>query len=94
MEPQPELKQSLERVKDRLSYIHLNSRIDLTQVTAPGRKTHELEIELDMDDTLSHIRTIKSGKADDMFEDGIRRFLNNVRILVRRGGLDLKQVSV
>ncbi|KAK9430338.1 CYTH-like domain-containing protein [Lipomyces doorenjongii] len=79
-----------DRVKDRVSYSHQNSQIDLTQVTAPDRKTHELEVELDMKDTLQHIARIKSGIPEDDYEEGISRFLDNVRILVRRGGLDLK----
>ncbi|KAK7205360.1 CYTH-like domain-containing protein [Myxozyma melibiosi] len=94
MDPLPGTKQAIERVKDRVSYVHLNSRIDLTQVVAHNKTTHELEIELDMPDTLSHIRKIKSGQADDSYEEGIRRFLDNVRILVRRGGLDLKEVTL
>ncbi|KAK9376534.1 CYTH-like domain-containing protein [Lipomyces chichibuensis] len=90
MVPSPQDKLNNERVKDRVSYIHQNSQIDLTQVTAPDRKTHELEVELGMKDTLQHISRIKSGMQDDNYEEGIRRFLDNVRILVRRGGLDLK----
>ncbi|KAK9324504.1 CYTH-like domain-containing protein [Lipomyces orientalis] len=90
VEPSPQDKLSNERVKDRVSYIHQNSQIDLTQVTAPDRKTHELEVELGMKDTLQHIARIKSGILDDDYEEGIRRFLDNVRILVRRGGVELK----
>ncbi|KAK9237025.1 CYTH-like domain-containing protein [Lipomyces kononenkoae] len=90
LDPSPQDRLNNDRVKDRVSYIHQNSQIDLTQVTAPDRKTHELEIELGMKETLQYIAKIKSGVQEDGYEECIRRFLDNVRILVRRGGVDLK----
>ncbi|KAK9369453.1 CYTH-like domain-containing protein [Lipomyces kononenkoae] len=90
VDPSPQDKLNNDRVKDRVSYIHQNSQIDLTQVTAPDKKTHELEIELGMKETLDYIAKIKSGTQDDGYEECIRRFLDNVRILVRRAGVDLK----
>ncbi|KAK9465349.1 CYTH-like domain-containing protein [Lipomyces arxii] len=88
-DPLPQYRTNNDRIKDRVSYMRYNSRVDLTQVTGPGHKSHELEIELDITDTLKHIAKIKSGNQDDGYEESIRRFLDNVRILVRRGGQDL-----
>ncbi|KAK9454955.1 CYTH-like domain-containing protein [Dipodascopsis uninucleata] len=79
-----------ERVKDRLSYIYRNSRVDLTKVNSDDRQTHELELELDIIDTIKHIEKIKARIQDDEYEEGIKSYLDNVRLLVRRGGLDLK----
>ncbi|KAK9475823.1 CYTH-like domain-containing protein [Lipomyces japonicus] len=88
-EPTPSTKPIYERVKDRVSYLHGNSRVDLTQVGGTDMKSHELEIELDIQDTLQNIAKIRRNERGNDFEDGIRSFLDNVRILVRRGGIEL-----
>jgi len=80
--------------KDRLSYSHEEFNIDLTQVTsstsaaAPAQKLHELELEIARPDLL---RSTAVRRGDERlpehersaFDELIRAFVNNARILVR-----------
>ncbi|KZV70229.1 mRNA triphosphatase CET1 [Peniophora sp. CONT] len=83
------------RKKDRISYSHEELRIDLTQVTSqqggpsgPTEVTHELEIELARPALLMELAA-KRGNGSlpelerDAFNELIRAFVNNARILVR-----------
>ncbi|KAJ7784700.1 CYTH-like domain-containing protein [Mycena metata] len=81
------------RKKDRLSYSHEEFSIDLTQVTAstpngPPTVMHELEIEIARP-TLLLATAAKRGDPNapelerSAFDELIRAFVNNARILVR-----------
>ncbi|KAJ7134469.1 CYTH-like domain-containing protein [Mycena epipterygia] len=82
------------RKKDRLSYSHEEFSIDLTQVTAsaspnsPADLLHELEIEIARP-TLLLATAAKRGDPNvpelerSAFDELIRAFVNNARILVR-----------
>lgn len=75
----------MERDKDRLSYIHQYCQIDLSQVVSEnGPKTHELEVELlNIDELKKHGDAASHGQPND-FENIVRVFVDNVRILVRQ----------
>ncbi|KAI0923300.1 hypothetical protein AcV7_005851 [Taiwanofungus camphoratus] len=85
------------RRKDRISYSHEECIIDLTQVTSlygPNAKTevlHELEIELARPEYLL-LTAAKRGDPSvseqerNAFDELIRAFVNNARILVRNAG--------
>ncbi|KAI0784785.1 CYTH-like domain-containing protein [Abortiporus biennis] len=85
------------RRKDRLSYSHEEFVIDLTQVTStagPNAKPevlHELEIEVARSDYLLST-ALKRGDPNvseaerSAFDELIRAFVNNARILVRNAG--------
>ncbi|KAF8799031.1 mRNA triphosphatase CET1 [Phlegmacium glaucopus] len=85
---------TLTRRKDRVSYSHEEFSIDLTQVTsstspnAPSQVLHELELEI----TRSELLQSTAMKRNDTnypeheryaFDELIRAFVNNARILVR-----------
>jgi len=85
------------RRKDRMSYSHEEFNIDLTQVTsssstnAPPELLHELELEIARPELL----LATSAKRNDQnvsehersaFDELIRAFVNNARILVRNAG--------
>ncbi|KAG8904789.1 mRNA-capping enzyme subunit beta [Tulasnella sp. 403] len=89
------------RRKDRLSYTHQSFKVDLTQVTpsnpgsaAPSEQLHELEIEFA--DSNELMRTVRArtrstgatwtGKEGELFDELMRIFVNNIRILVRNAG--------
>ncbi|KAF8645177.1 hypothetical protein AX16_008004 [Volvariella volvacea WC 439] len=85
------------RRKDRLSYQHEEFIIDLTQVTTtsgPGAAqqiSHELEIEIARSDFLIAVAARRNDpQAADhergAFDELIRAFVNNARILVRNSG--------
>ena len=74
-----------ERNKNRLSYRHLTSGIDLTQVTYDASgvdKTHELEVEVDTVALRSQAQLLKEGK-DNAFEAVVEKFWSDVLLLVR-----------
>ncbi|TFK52233.1 mRNA triphosphatase CET1 [Heliocybe sulcata] len=85
------------RRKDRLSYTHEEFRIDLTQVTsttgpnAPPEVLHELELEVARPELLL-ATAAKRGDPNvseherSAFDELIRAFVNNARILVRNSG--------
>ncbi|KAK9472101.1 CYTH-like domain-containing protein [Dipodascopsis tothii] len=87
-ESQPTDQVVLTREKDRQSFRYMNSRVDLTQVTGSENKSYEIEVELDIKDTMQQIDLARAGEPNE-FEDSVRAFIDNLRILVRRGGLDL-----
>jgi len=82
------------RRKDRISYTHEEFIVDLTQVTSYGisgsqpELLHELELEL-ADSRLLAAAAIKRGDENcpeperSVFDELIRAFVNNARILVR-----------
>ncbi|VUC37637.1 unnamed protein product [Clonostachys rosea] len=80
------------RNKDRLSYTHGHYQIDLTQVTQqvnlPGgasrsEKEHELEIEISPDVLLDQGQRAMNN-APHRYQELVKGFLNNVRILARK----------
>lgn len=76
------------RRKDRLTYTHQAFRIDLTQVHAsqdPSKLQHELEVEFQDSEELMRLASLKEKNAEGgwAFDELIRVFVNNVRILVR-----------
>ncbi|KAI5287129.1 mRNA-capping enzyme subunit beta [Ascosphaera acerosa] len=81
-----------DRIKDRVSYMHMFSQIDLTQVedpTIPGpagqppRFVHELEIEVSAAEIRRQGEKAVAG-APNQYEDLIKSFVDNVRILCRK----------
>ncbi|EMR09368.1 hypothetical protein PNEG_02317 [Pneumocystis murina B123] len=84
-EPRPLGALVMERDKDRLSYVHQFCQIDLSQVISEnGSKTHELEVELlDIDELKKHGNAASHGQPNN-FENIVRIFVDNVRILVRQ----------
>ncbi|KAG9227475.1 hypothetical protein PLEOSDRAFT_1046018 [Pleurotus ostreatus PC15] len=92
--PHPVGSASLTRRKDRLSYSHEEYKIDLTQVTsttspnAPPQVIHELEIEIARSELLLSTAAVRgdpnvSEQERSAFDELIRAFVNNARILVR-----------
>ncbi|KAF8879086.1 CYTH-like domain-containing protein [Gymnopilus junonius] len=92
--PHPVGSASFKRVKDRLSYSHEEFKIDLTQVTsstspnAPPQILHELELEIARPEFLLATAMQRGDpKASELersaFDELIRAFVNNARILVR-----------
>ncbi|KAL5501506.1 CET1 [Sanghuangporus vaninii] len=81
------------RRKDRMSYSHEEFLIDLTQVTqssGPGSQQimHELEVEFARPSVLMSTAAVRgdpnvSPHERDAFDELVRAFVNNVRILVR-----------
>ncbi|KAF9483417.1 mRNA capping enzyme [Pholiota conissans] len=92
--PHPIGTASFTRKKDRLSYSHQEFKIDLTQVTsttspnATPQILHELELEIARPDFLL-ATALKRGDPNvseherSAFDELIRAFVNNARILVR-----------
>lgn len=78
-----------DRKKDRMSYRHMAYQIDLTQVTYPNRpeKEHELEVEISTEQIRIQLANLREGRPS-RYEDLIRGFLDNVRILCRQGTLN------
>ncbi|KAG9083776.1 mRNA-capping enzyme subunit beta [Ceratobasidium sp. UAMH 11750] len=77
------------RRKDRISYTHQAFKIDLTQVTSshggPNQLLHELEVEFVNAAELLQYRARRAqlGPGANPFDDLVRVFVNNVRIMVR-----------
>lgn len=83
---------SFRREKNRVSYRHLKSQIDLTQVTPSpdaARKgegpSHELEVELDSQEAKRQFHLVIQGQPNQ-YENLVKGFVNNVRILSGKGG--------
>ncbi|KAI5298068.1 mRNA-capping enzyme subunit beta [Ascosphaera atra] len=81
-----------DRVKDRMSYMHMAYQVDLTQVEDKDAKTsgqsthpnfeHELEIEI----STAEVRRqgeLAAANSANQYEELIKGFVDNVRILVR-----------
>ncbi|KAG7088212.1 hypothetical protein E1B28_012229 [Marasmius oreades] len=93
--PQPMGKPAHTRRKDRLSYTHEEFSIDLTQVTATvssgvskAEVLHELELEIARPELLLYTASKRgdpnaSEHEKSAFDELIRAFVNNARILVR-----------
>jgi mRNA capping enzyme, beta chain len=75
-----------DRQKDRLSYRHMFNQIDLTQITYPGstRKEHELEVEIGELKIKQELELLRN-RQESTYEDLIKTFVDNVRILCRNG---------
>ncbi len=75
-----------DRKKDRMSYRHMAYQIDLTQVSHPHttEKEHELEVEISTEQIRIQLANLKAGQPS-RYEDLVRGFLDNVRILCRQG---------
>ncbi|KAL5632529.1 hypothetical protein ACGC1H_005468 [Rhizoctonia solani] len=77
------------RRKDRISYTHQAFKIDLTQVTSshngPNQLLHELEVEfVNAAELLRHrARRTQAVPGANPFDDLVRVFVNNVRIMAR-----------
>jgi len=72
------------RRKDRMTYTHQAFQIDLTQVnaTSESAKTqHELEVEFRDAEEMMQLASLR--EHDWAFDELVRIFVNNVRILVR-----------
>ncbi|KAL5359130.1 CYTH-like domain-containing protein [Aspergillus floccosus] len=77
-----------ERNKDRMSYRHLAYQIDLTQVAkseppTKGDFEHELEIEVSAAEIRRQGKLAMSGDPKNQYEDLIKGFVDNVRVLAR-----------
>ena len=68
-----------------MSYRHQAYQIDLTQVSYPGvgRKEHELEVEISTEQIRLEIAKLRNREPSG-YEDLVRGFLDNVRILARK----------
>ncbi len=80
--------QGSERNKDRMSYRHMAYQIDLTQVSYPNssKREHELEVEISTEQIRLELSKLKAGSLN-RYEDLVKGFLDNVRILCRQGTL-------
>ena len=78
-----------ERNKDRVSYRHMAYQIDLTQVSFPNsaKREHELEVEISTDMIRKELADLKAGRPA-RYEDLVKGFLDNVRILCRQGTIE------
>lgn len=77
-----------DRKKDRMSYRHMAYQIDLTQVSYPNRpdKEHELEVEISTEQIRIHLANMREQRPS-RYEDLVRGFLDNVRILCRKASM-------
>ncbi|KAL0255155.1 hypothetical protein SLS55_009685 [Diplodia seriata] len=78
------------RMKDRVSYQHLHTQVDLTQVRKqnnPHEKVHELEVELMADKLIEQGIATKQGRSDACYEEMVKTFVNNIRVLSREATL-------
>ncbi|EZF75570.1 hypothetical protein H105_02889 [Trichophyton soudanense CBS 452.61] len=80
-------KRSGDRNKDRMSYRHLAYQIDLTQVgttdSTPADFEHELEIEISSAEIRRQGDLALSGDMNNQYEDLIKGFVDNIRVLAR-----------
>ncbi|KAM5447798.1 hypothetical protein MaudCBS49596_005818 [Microsporum audouinii] len=80
-------KRSGDRNKDRMSYRHLAYQIDLTQVGTsdgpPSDFEHELEIEISSAEIRRQGDLALSGDMNNRYEDLIKGFVDNIRVLAR-----------
>lgn len=88
---------TFKRRKDRMSYSHEEFRIDLTQVTSQAAQSQQPEIlhELELELARPALLLATAAKRNDenvtehersAFDELIRAFVNNARILVRNAG--------
>lgn len=83
-----------------MTYSHQSFKVDLTQVTSTGASgsqgdlQHELEIEFIDPGELMRLARLRSrgtgaawsGQESELFDELVRVFVNNVRILIRNAG--------
>jgi hypothetical protein len=76
----------MERNKDRVSYRHVAYQIDLTQVSYPdgSKQQHELEVEISTEQVRLELANLKAQQPSN-YERLIQGFIDNVRILCRKG---------
>jgi len=77
-----------DRQKDRMSYRHMAYQIDLTQVSYPNRpeREHELEVEISTEQIRIQLANMREQRPS-RYEDLVRGFLDNVRILCRKASV-------
>jgi len=87
-------KSAHDRIKDRVSYTQKAFQVDLTKVTwsqvEKGRKsadTHELEVEVSSDMIRDLGKMAAVGADDSKYEQLVKAFADNVRMLARVNGL-------
>ncbi|KAI5305518.1 stearoyl-CoA 9-desaturase [Ascosphaera pollenicola] len=80
----------VERIKDRVSYMHMFSRIDLTQVedpkTQPGlppRLIHEVEVEISTAEVRRQGQKVIA-HTGNQYGELIKAYVDNIRILTRK----------
>ena len=75
-----------ERNKDRVSYRHMGYQVDLTQVsyTDGTKQQHELEVEISAQQLRLELANLSQQKQN-RYEELVRGFLDDVRILCRQG---------
>lgn len=80
--------QGAERNKDRVSYRHMAYQIDLTQVSYPdsAKREHELEVEISTEQIRAELGHLTAGRSN-RYEDLVKGFVDNVRVLCRAGTL-------
>lgn len=78
-----------DRNKDRMSYRHMAYQIDLTQVsyTNSSQLEHELEVEISTEQIRLELENLRANRPSK-YEDLVRGFIDNVRILCRKGTLE------
>ncbi|KXG53692.1 uncharacterized protein PGRI_007420 [Penicillium griseofulvum] len=78
-----------DRIKDRMSYRHLAYQVDLTQVAKsdqqPGKHEfdHELEVEVSAEEIRRQGQLAMSGDPKNQYEDLVKGFVDNIRLLAR-----------
>ncbi|KAK8214068.1 CYTH-like domain-containing protein [Phyllosticta capitalensis] len=81
-----EAKDEIARLKDRLSYKHQHTQIDLTQVKkddGTGEKVHELEVEIDTSALIHQGLLTMNNSSEACFEELVKSFVSNIRLLSR-----------
>lgn len=80
---------SNDRMKDRMSYRHGAYQVDLTQISYNNNqkpKQHELEVEISAEQIRKELDNLKNLRRD-RYEELVRGFVDNVRILCRTATL-------
>jgi mRNA capping enzyme, beta chain len=80
---------SNDRLKDRMSYRHGAYQIDLTQISYHDNQKpqqHELEVEISTEQIRKELDNLKNSRLT-RYEELVRGFIDNVRILCRQATL-------
>ncbi|KAK7518855.1 mRNA capping enzyme beta chain [Phyllosticta citriasiana] len=86
-----EAKDEIARLKDRLSYKHQHTQIDLTQVKKDdgiGEKVHELEVEIETSALIHQGLLTRSNSPDACYEELVKSFVSNIRLLSRAAKME------
>ncbi|KAK8165249.1 CYTH-like domain-containing protein [Phyllosticta citrichinensis] len=86
-----EAKDEVARLKDRLSYKHQHTQIDLTQVKKDdgiGEKVHELEVEIDTGALIHQGLLTMNNSPEACYEEVVKTFLSNIRLLSRAAKME------